>query len=143
MPETVRGSARSLFLLCCALFFCGMSLMPNGEELKTLKDQGDEEAAKEKLMTEQDKSFEFVKTAILDHGLKKGDRSGDVSRKFGKPAAVDKKDAAEKWLYKARGRKKWLDVPRVWLFFDKKGRLMSWECAHTDCGETGMGIQTK
>ncbi len=133
MPRTALGVTRCLFLLACAFFFCGMSLMPNSEELKTLKDQGGEEAAKEKLMAEQDKSFEALKAAIVKHDLKAATRSREISREFGKPVAVGREGKIERWLYKARGHKKWLDVPRIWLLFDEKSRLSAWECAHTDC----------
>lgn len=116
------------------LMLCGAGLHPNAEELLTLKDQGDEEAAKEKETVLHDQVFQNVRKAIVSGQIKKGMKGADIRKKYGAPLAAGESPDGPKWLYKARGQKKWLEVPRVWLYFDKKEILTDWECAYADCG---------
>ena len=110
-----------------------MSMMPNAEELKTLKDQGDEEAAKQKILDEEKTGFENLNKALSNHEIKKGLRLHEVSGRFGKPAAVDRFEKGGRWLYKVPDAKKWLEVPRVWIYFDAHERVTGIECAHMEC----------
>ena len=114
-------------------FSCGMGgVFEHREELGTLKDQGEEEAGKEKELAAQDASFQNVKAAIVRGELKEGMPGRDLVSKLGPPAVTIPKDEGHEWLYIARS-KKWLDSPRVALYFDKDGRLKGWECTHTNC----------
>ena len=112
---------------------CGAGMHPNAEELLTLKAQGDEEAAKEKETVLHDQIFRNVSKAILSGQIKKGMKGADIQKKYGAPLATGELPDGPKWLYKARGQKKWLEVPRVWLYFDKNEILTDWECAYTHC----------
>lgn len=124
-----------LFPLACGmgLLLCGAGLHQNAEELLTLKAQGDEEAAKEKETVLHDQVFTNLQNAIVSGKVKKGMSGVEIRKKYGEPLAVGDSPDGAKWLYKARGHKKWLEVPRVWLYFDKKGNLIRWECAYPSC----------
>lgn len=128
-----KGTVCALMLCLGLVFLCGAGMYPNAEELLTLKDQGDEEAAKEKAAAEQDRVFQVVTKAIISGQIKKGIQAADIRKNYGGPEAVVQEPGENKWLYMARPRKKWLEVPRIWLYFDQKGVLTDWECVYTQC----------
>ena len=111
-----------------------MGLMPNAEELGTLKEQGDAEAKKQKALEEHHKHFDELEQALGRGELKRGLRMRDVGKRFGHPDAVDRTDAGERWLYRRTDKKKWLEVPYVWLSFNADERLEKIECMRIDCG---------
>ncbi len=133
MRESFKNFAGILGAGCLVLVLCGAGIHPNAEELFTLKDQGDEEAAKEQETVLRDKVFQAVNQAIVSNQIKKGMKASELQKQYGAPLATGEGPDGPKWLYKARGKKKWLEVPRVWLYFDKNGVLTGWECAYTNC----------
>ncbi len=124
---------RCLSAVCVVLVLCGAGLHPNAEELLTLQEQGQQEEAKEKETVEHDRVFQAVIKAIVSGQIKKGIKASEIRKKYGEPLATGESPNGPRWLYKARGHKKWLEVPRVWLYFDKKEVLTSWECAYASC----------
>ena len=101
------------------IFLCGAGLHPNAEELFTLKDQGDEEASKEKETALHDQIFQNVNKALVSGRIKKGIKAAQILKIYGAPVAIGESPDGPKWLYKARSHKKWLEVPRVWLISTK------------------------
>lgn len=135
MPKKPRLTKQFLLWALPAVAIClgGAGLHPNAEELITLKEQGDEEAAKEKETAAYHESFGKVRDAIAGGQLKAGTKSSDIKSRYGPPVATAQSPGGARWLYKARSRKKWFEVPRVWLYFDDKNKLSRWDCAYTDC----------
>ncbi len=119
-----------------AVFSCGMGDLGQArehrEEIGTLKEQSEDEAAKLKELAAQDASFQSVRAAIIRGELQAGTSGKVFAKKFGLPSVKDPEGEGLEWLYMARS-KKWLQTPRVALYFDKGNRLESWECFHTDC----------
>ena len=124
-----------VILLGSAWFFlCGMGgVFEHREELSALKDQGEEEAAKDKELAAQDASFQNVRSALVHGELKEGMPGRNLILKLGPPSVMSPKADGQEWLYIARG-KKWLGNSRITLYFDKDSRLKNWRCDHADCG---------
>lgn len=122
-----------------AVFSCGMGQLgqvrEHREEIGVLKEQSEEEAAKLNELKVQEASFQGVRAAIVSKALQVGTPGKNLIKKFGRPSVDQPEGEGREWLYMARS-KKWLETPRVALYFDKENRLKRWECAHTDCGES-------
>lgn len=132
--EWARRSFTVFMLAMAMALICGMEMMEHREELGTLKEQGKDEAQKEKDLTEHEARFQAVRQALIGKELRIGALSKEVLSKYGKPVVADSASGTgEKWLYRSR-KGKWLDRPWVYLYFDQKKNLTSWECGHTECG---------
>ncbi len=137
--KLLKNSGILIALATTAVFSCGMGqigqVREHREEIGALKEQSEEEEAKLKELKTQEASFQSVRAAIADKTLPVGTPAKNLVKKFGRPSVDQPEGEGREWLYMARS-KKWLETPRVALYFDKESRLKSWECAHTDCGES-------
>ena len=128
-----RPLASGAVLFASLFFLCGMGdLRGSTEELLTLKEQGKDEAVKESELAQQERNFQAVRTAAASGRLREGMGGRQLADLYGKPAVASRKGRKQQWLYFARS-KKWLDAPRVELYFDENNLLTGWECHYADC----------
>ena len=110
----------------------GMEVMEHRKELGTLKEQSKEGPMMEKILNEQEAAFQNIRKAIASGELKPGFSSKEVAKKYGNPIDKDTSNGGQKWLYRSKTGK-WLDHPWIYLYFDPAGKLMKWDCNHTEC----------
>lgn len=120
-----------LLILLAGLLLLGCLRVDMGA-VKTLKDLGEDEKAKEEFIAKEEAHFQNVRQAIARRQLKRGWASSEVESQFGPPVLILPEGAEQKWIYKS-GEGHWFKAPKIHLFFDKEDRLARWQCLRTDC----------
>lgn len=109
-----------------------MEIIHHREELGTLKGQSVEEGEKAKISKEHQASYEKISRAMARQELKPGVSLKKIVSTYGKPASADRKNGHERWLYRS-SKGPQMERPWIFLYFDENGKLLSWECGHTEC----------
>lgn len=128
---------RVLIFILLAAVCSGCAKVAQLQELLTLKGYSDEKVAEEKYIKAQDRKFEKLMAAVQGGTIKKYAKAAAVLKTFGDPVFIRPavKDGAkcEEWLY--RYTIKYFDSPKVYLYFDSKGKILSWEFLAAPCKE--------
>jgi len=111
------------------LLLGGCAYTSHYDQLMTLKQLGEEGDEIQNYVKGQEKSFIELKDDIKNNRLKKGMPKREVFSQYGEPILCEKYEnkanVKEFCLYRLPTR--YFDTDRAFLFFDKKGRLDSWE----------------
>ena len=119
-----------LFLFSSAFFSCGMEVMEHREELGTLKEQSGDEDQKGKIAKEHDAAFKKIEAALIAKEIKTGISSKQIQSRYGSPSTSSPEGDGQRWLYRSL-KGGFLNRPWVFLYFDKNGLLLRWDCGHT------------
>ena len=118
-----------LLIIFCLVFFSGCSKLKYIDELLTLKQLGDEQAAMAEQIKANDHRFELLLDAIFSGKIEKHKNKKNVLADFGKPVFSKKvkrsNQELEKWLYRYSTR--FFDSPKVNFYFDESGNIVDWE----------------
>ena len=101
----------------------------NVSGLKMLVQLGRDNKLKQRALKQETKNFQSVKKYIDDNKIKKGISAKYAIKKFGEPVLVLSDSEGEKWAYK-RSDVDWVGGEKIYLFFDKEGKLLDWECVN-------------
>lgn len=107
----------------------GCAYISHYDQLMVLNNLGQEGENIRNYVKGQEKSFIKLEGDIKNNRLKKGMSKGDILSKYGDPIFCEKYESGanirEFCLYRFPTR--YFNTDRVFLFFNKKGRLESWE----------------
>ena len=87
---------------------------------------GASDKLKERAAAQETENFQRVKAHIQNETLKAGMSEKEALKKFGDPVIVIDQDDRIKWAYKP-AESEWFGGEKAYLFFDKEGKLISWE----------------
>lgn len=117
------------FLLMAGFFISGCAKIAHMQELLTLKAYSDEGAAQERYIEKQDKKFEQLLVAVRENAIIPGIGKKSFFKKYGEPVYVREMvcDGAscDQWLYRYAVRP--FDSDKVYVYFSKGGKLLSWQ----------------
>jgi hypothetical protein len=122
------------FLLVVGPFlFSGCAKLEHLDELLTLKSYSDEQEAITRTVKAQDAKFDQLLTAARGGTLKTCGWRTEVLKQFG-PPIYEKETACARgpchvWLY--RYATEFSNTPKVYISFDKTGRLMDYQLVDT------------
>jgi hypothetical protein len=112
------------------ILFCGAVVFASGcaklQGVKTLMSVGASDKLKERASAQETENFQRVKAHIQNETLEAGMSEKDAVRKFGDPVVVIDQDSRIKWAYKP-AESEWFSGEKAYLFFDREGRLVSWQ----------------
>ena len=129
-----------LFCLIFSLIFCsGCAKLENLEELLTLKGLSKERDAQDGYMQKQDENFEKLLAAAQNNSVGKFSSRRRFQNAFGEPIVSSRVvggdgKTLEKWLYRYAARP--LGSPKVYVYFDQRGKLVEWQYLPRDADET-------
>lgn len=128
-----RGfNRKAAAVVVSCVFLMGMDIVPHREALGTLKDLSDSRAQEEDALRRQEESFQKTLMLIKSGELEPGKSADWLRRRAGEPVSVTQSEGSRAWLYRARNGRG-LDTPWIFVYADDKGRIVRWECGHTDC----------
>ena len=107
-----------------------MEIMHHREEIGTLKDQAGARKEISEASKKNETAFKKVEAALIAKEIKTGDLSTRIQKRCGPPSAAAPEGDGQRWLYRSL-QGGLLDKPWIWLYFDKTGALVRWECGHT------------
>ena len=87
---------------------------------------GASDKLKERASAQETENFQRVKAHIQDKTLEAGMSTKQALKKFGDPVIVIDEDDRIKWAYKP-AESDWFGGEKAYLFFDREGKLVSWE----------------
>lgn len=105
-------------------------------ELKTLRDLGEDEKEKTRILEQEAANFERVRTAALAGRLQNGLSRSEAIESFGFPAVSFPDEKGERWVYSGKGG--WFGAPKIYLHFDDRDGLKNWACVRTGCGREAL-----
>ncbi len=118
-----------LLLFFILFFLTGCAKVEHLQELLTLKDLSDDRDQQDIYVRNHDESFERLLQAVKDNSINQFPDKKSFLKAFGKPLltrqVVWKGESLEKWLYRYATRS--FGSPKVYLYFDKFGKLKSWK----------------
>lgn len=117
---------RAITIQIIVLFFImlfSFTARIHAEGLSTLAEVGKDQAAMQKALDEETKSFRAIRKAIEKGTINKGESQDAIKRSYGEPVIIlpDKKHD-EKWIYKP-GYASWFDGIKIYLYFDSDKKL--------------------
>ena len=117
-----------LFICSFFSFVQGCSMLPHYDQLSAIKKYGDSQSEIKDDIREQKDNFSKLKDDIEKNLVKRGNSKKYVSFKYGEPVfckvAQDKAPFEQVCIYRSPGN---LDAGLIYLYFDKKNKLDSWE----------------
>jgi hypothetical protein len=120
-----------IFLLIISIGICGCATSGiNVGAVKTLAKLGQNDKLKQKALRQETANFNKLKNYIEDNKIKKGISEKQAIKKFGEPVVGFDELDFQSWIYKA-AESSWFGGEKIYLYFDKKGKLTGWECV--DC----------
>jgi hypothetical protein len=114
-----------IIILSISLSGCASSKV-NISGVRLLAQLGKNDKAKQRAERQETLNFQRVKTCLDKNKMKKGISSRQAIKRFGEPVVVLAETKGEKWIYKSSGVD-WLGGEKIYLFFDREGRLTGWE----------------
>ncbi len=125
-------------------FLTGCAKVEHLQELLTLKALSDDRDRQDIYIRNHDESFERLLTAVKNNSLDQFPDKKSFLKAFGKPLlseqTVWKGEPREKWLYRYPTRA--FGSPKVYLYFDKSGKLKSWQYSPGQEDKNPAGLQT-
>ncbi len=97
--------------------------------LQMLHRLGRDDKLKQRALNRETANFQRLKNYIDSNRIKKGISVKSAIKKFGEPVLSFAEEEGERWVYKAADAD-WIDGEKIYLFFDKKGGLIGWECVN-------------
>ena len=119
----MSGFCKKVFNLALFIFLCGNICNVYAKGLSTLIEVGKSQAAMEKELKKETKTFQAIKNAVESGGIKKGQSQKFIEKKYGEPVIILKeKGGVEKWLYKP-GNVSHFGGIKIYLFFNTDKKL--------------------
>ena len=120
---------RRIALLVFLFLSTGCAKLEHLQELLTLKDLSDDRDQQEIYMKNREKSFKILAAALKDNSIERFQNKKAFLTNFGKPlvirSVVLNQQSLERWLYRYPTRA--FGSPKVYLYFDKSGKLQFWQ----------------
>jgi len=116
--------------LVIVLCFSGCAKIAHLDELLRLKNYSEEKERQAAYVAERDKQFDVLCQVVQDGTVTRYGNKNAIVKEFGDPIMITPAtadDPLEIWLY--RYQAKFTGSPKVYLFFDGTGQLMSWRYA--------------
>ncbi len=114
---------------CLLLVVVGCAKLEHLDQLLTLKDLSEEGDRQDRYVENQDHKFELLLEAVQSNALSQDTHQKKILQKFGDPIYREEitrdGQGVEKWLY--RYTKEFFDSEKVYLYFDREGKLINWE----------------
>ncbi len=114
---------------CLLLVVTGCAKLEHLDQLLTLKDLSEEGDRQDRYVENQDHKFELLLEAVQSNALSQDTHQKKILQKFGDPIYREEitrdGQGVEKWLY--RYTKEFFDSEKVYLYFDREGKLINWE----------------
>lgn len=117
-----------------AIFFCsalisGCLHFPSANQIGLVINYRDNQSLIEDKVKEQSRQFKHIFADVKRNFLRPGFSKKQMLNKYGDPvvsfSGADESDIRETWLY--REPLKYSNVDRVYLYFGKDDKLLSWE----------------
>jgi len=120
-------------LIVSFIFLNGCAKLAHMQELLTLKAMSDNGDEQRRFVAAQDARFETLLEKVKNNQLGEYPNRKSVFRAFGEPIftkQVQRNDQTqEQWLY--RYATKFFDSPKVYLYFNPKGKVIDWQYVAT------------
>ena len=134
----LRSTAFFLLFFYSTLYCLGCAKLAHLQELLTLKEFSSDRDQQESYIEKQDKNFEKLWVAVQESSMNQWTHRREFLGVFGKPILVsqvagDDQQTLEKWLYRYASRP--FGSPKVYVYFDREGKLVQWKCLPRDAGD--------
>ena len=117
-------------------FLITVCLLTNGcarlNAIHTLAKLGRNERLKAKTIQQESMNFQRAKNYMLSGKIQTGISKNTIVRKLGRPVVILPEPDGESWAYKP-GQVSWLEGEKIYLIFQKDGKLNYWDCVNLDC----------
>ena len=127
--KVIVGIRREFLLMGFFVLLTGCAKLVHMQELLTLKAMSDDGDRQKKFIEIQDQKFTQLVLKVKADQMQAYLTKDSILRNFGEPvlASPIEKDgqSLEQWMY--RYTMKYFDSDKVYLFFDKKGKLLTWK----------------
>lgn len=130
MIRELKSGLLSIFLIIITIGITGcVGPGANTKALPMLIRLGRNDKSKEQAEKQETKNFRRLKNYIEKSKIKKGVSTKSAISKFGQPVALLSESKGERWAYKPSDAN-WFGGEKIYLFFDKNGNLVDWECVN-------------
>jgi len=99
---------------------------------RTLMDLNNNEKSKDEIFRRETRNFERVREYITGGSGERDISKERAIKSFGAPVLTFSQGEWEKWAYKP-STSSWFKGEKIYLYFDSKDRLVSWECVDIEC----------
>ena len=82
---------------------------------------------KQQALKEETENYNTLKQYITNNKIEQGLASNFIIDNFGEPVIILPYSEGEKWAYKP-AEADWIKGEKIYLFFDKYGKLTNWGC---------------
>ena len=134
-----------IFFCFFLIIFTGCAKLAHLDELLTLKALSDDRDQQDLYVANRGKKFEKLVAALKDSSIGRFGYKKDFLKEFGEPILVQPighgsgndvvvMKPGERWIYRYPVRP--FGSPKVYLDFDRSGKLMSWQYISRDDNET-------
>ena len=115
-----------LLILVVLFFTAGCAKLAHLDQLLILKGMDDEQKQQRRYVEAQDKRFEKIRDAVQNGQIQKFSNQKQIAAKFGQPVyrETTQKDNQDLDLWVYRYTVKYFDSDKVYLYFDKEGKLV-------------------
>ena len=123
-----KNSLRMSYLLLGVMFFSGCMSSGRVERLVTLKNLANEQKEVNAYINQQDENFRHLLEVIRENRLNEFPDAKSIEKHFGQPIFIKKNvngEIQEEWLF--RYAVNFFHSDKVYLYFDKEGRLINWK----------------
>ena len=135
------NKTRIFILLCVLPALTGCAKLSHLPQLLTLKAYSENKDEQQDYVQKHDTNFEKLLKAVADNSLAQDKDKKSVLREFGDPILTQRlvRDnvTVDRLLY--RYATKYFDSEKVYIYFDKKGKLLDWKHVVPKVTESEVG----
>ena len=133
----MKNHVKQYIIIVSTLTLAGCAKLSHLDQLLTLKDLSDEQDRLAVFVEEQDKRFEKLLAAYADKTIEQYQDQKSILKAFGEPvwrrSIQNDQQPLEQWLY--RYSTQFFDSPKVYFYFDEKGKVVKWEYVQGNKGQ--------
>ena len=115
-----------LFIVWCLDCLICLEACTSLGPLKTLIQLGKNQKLQQKALDQETENFRRVRAYLNSNTIEQNIAQEEALELFGYPVLIIPREEGERWIYK-ESESSWFGGEKVYLYFNKEGRLTSWE----------------